>query len=942
MATLFRAKKRVARAAIAALLIALAGDVAACSPPQSTTVAVRSALPARGDTRVTIERVHHFEIPLRHALRVPSTVEITGTIDKLPYNAEIRAAVTCQANGPWHLIGGRAFIAVNGTWRFPNAVLEPAPAGQLASCQLMAFVADPMSETIVDQQTLDAKAYHLSTVVDLEVDPRLNPKPASSLVIDSVGGQSRGQGHLFVPWQFGMRGSSHGLPSSTELVALAACDRSPEWHALTSITPNADGRWLSSPLTLPRARPGMQCTLAVIAAETGTVKPTYSSTELAAHRGARSETIHLTQRPLFLSLRSITDDAGALYAVDQSVRDRETDAIALEHEIAIARIAGDVLPWDVKVFIAVQPAGSARSLLFGPATLQAPGTWILDNARVVMPALNVRGRRMRAVASRDALHGRALTAAELQAVTLGASEIVQVTAPAPKRCASVTGRVSQVNGGAEFVQTIMPPAPVVHLEGELRGRCPDLSGWLAIGGGPNRRWHLTRLTPNREGRWRTTITLPFADDGEAEPAREVAIVVAPEAFDATPIDETWLDAFAAANESTSLVVRLLPAPSRTWTRWDAVTGGHAGMPPLLSISKVAALTFVLILATVAVAWVLRRVPSVAHACRDWFNGVRDGRAGIARHPHAGTAYEGRLCHELAEARAQVERRFKPRIEALRSKLEDCRRRSTDLATHLRAMVQGSRRIVQSSISRFMHHTSLALMTASEVPFNLVAFRVLDEPDLFTVVMSTSFSIALPISAYWAGLTARRWEARSRHVTALLIATLGTISVALWAINEIRVAHLSNVAPGFVEQHPALSLAFIPVNVLIVLAAALLAFLYHDSVEGFAEATRKHDRLEKVSARFAQAIARKEARLAAERVRLDAHYGARQAFYLSVYERYRPAASSHRAVPATRIIIAPPPPKDQAADADPAIPKVPGAPASNGNGHSTGADHELHS
>src|SRR5262249_12253959 len=139
------------------------------------------------------------------------------------------------------------------------------------------------------------------------------------------------------------------------------------------------------------------------------------------------------------------------------------------------------------------------------------------------------------------------------------------------------------------------------------------------------------------------------------------------------------------------------------------------------------------------------------------------------------------------------------------------------------------REIHTGVSTTVHHAALVLLSTGELAFNLVAFKTLREADLFTFVMSLSVGVAFPVAAYFGGLVARRWQSRTTHVTALLGTTAVVLLFALWGVNEIRVAHLRAVDPGFLQRNPALNLAFIPVNLLVVLAASLLAFLRHDSV-----------------------------------------------------------------------------------------------------------------
>src|SRR5438045_1800204 len=66
-------------------------------------------------------------------------------------------------------------------------------------------------------------------------------------------------------------------------------------------------------------------------------------------------------------------------------------------------------------------------------------------------------------------------------------------------------------------------------------------------------------------------------------------------------------------------------------------------------------------------------------------------------------------------------------------------------------------------------------------------------------------------------------------------------LALWGVNEIRIAHLNHIDPALLLQNPTLRFAFIPVNLLVLTAASLLAYLRHDAIEGYEDAQGKREK-----------------------------------------------------------------------------------------------------
>jgi hypothetical protein len=931
---------RTNRMLIPVLILAITAVVGSAAPAPAQTLPVRSTEPTRSGSRTAIDRVHRLDT-VQQPLQVPNEVEVTGTIDDLPYNAQIRLAIRCQDDGPWRVIAGSAFVSPTRTWQFPRTTLVPS-ATTVGACDLIAFVADPMRETLLDDEALSAKAYSLSTVVKIVVDPRLSLRSHGAVVVQSVASQSiRAGRRLDVPWRFFVSGTSQ-IASSERLVPLFACGQRTDWVAAGAVTPGPDGIWTSASLSLPQARPGSECALVVIASSS-TSKDRYTAEELAEYRGARSQLVELIQRPVYLSVRVITDSFGVVYVVDDMLRDRPTESIALNRDVATVRVASEPLPDGVKVFIALQPYGFSQWLLFGPLMMQQPETWIADNVRVVMTGVPALSRSVRAVASTEALHGRALSAEELRVMTLGVSEVVQVTAPAAPRCRTAIARLAQVEG-AELAEATTIDAPSVRIEGELRHTCQGFGNWLGLRQRATGQWRLLRLHPEANGHWRETLALPAAERSERDPVRDVTLFVAPESFGSIPVDEPWLKAFAASEAPTLLTVTLPYVPRRfPWSRpagseWVArvAEGGERAMTQQLSIWRIAAPLGFWILAAITVAWAFVLLPRAVRGLRDWLNGRLDGRAGITQGSAATTPYENLLQHGCDEARARVDHRFKPPIDAMRRLVDVWRGELERLQAHIGSLRTGSRQLPHASISSPAHHSAFFVMTVSEVAWNLAAFRVLDEPDPLTVVMSLSVSTAFPVAAYFVGLTARRWEARTKAITVLLFTTVTVILIALLAINEIRIAHLSNVDPAIVQRHPTLHMAFVPVNLLIVFVTALLAFLRHDSVEGFAETRRAHDRLTKKIAKKEQKIAKRETRLSARLRRIDAQYGKRKAYYAGIYARH------HRKTPPTTGVGGGP---TASASGDTRGGDVSMTtflvPPPNGNGHSTGVHDAQH-
>lgn len=149
--------------------------------------------------------------------------------------------------------------------------------------------------------------------------------------------------------------------------------------------------------------------------------------------------------------------------------------------------------------------------------------------------------------------------------------------------------------------------------------------------------------------------------------------------------------------------------------------------------------------------------------------------------------------------------------------------------------------VQIYLSRPVHFFLLLLLTAGEMAFNLVAFNIYREPALYTALMALAVVVSVPLCAWFIGLWVRQWPPPWWKTAIKLIVVLGILTWVLFGVNRIRVAYLRMLAPEFLAAHPELEWAFLAVNGIVVLGAALVTYLAHDPQPGFAEAKRKVDR-----------------------------------------------------------------------------------------------------
>ena len=148
------------------------------------------------------------------------------------------------------------------------------------------------------------------------------------------------------------------------------------------------------------------------------------------------------------------------------------------------------------------------------------------------------------------------------------------------------------------------------------------------------------------------------------------------------------------------------------------------------------------------------------------------------------------------------------------------------------------------ISKPTHLVLLALLTIGEMAFNLVAFNVMREPGLYTVLMALAVAFAIPICAWATGVWVRQWPPPWWKTALKLLVVITALAAVLVGINRVRIAYLQERSPEFVARHPELSTAFFAVNIIILVAAALVTYLAHDPEPGFEDVKRRLDRCQR--------------------------------------------------------------------------------------------------
>ncbi|MGH7961799.1 MAG: hypothetical protein ACRERD_08230 [Candidatus Binatia bacterium] len=227
----------------------------------------------------------------------------------------------------------------------------------------------------------------------------------------------------------------------------------------------------------------------------------------------------------------------------------------------------------------------------------------------------------------------------------------------------------------------------------------------------------------------------------------------------------------------------------------------------------------------------------------WWNAHLDARKNIPSPEATALSETEREIQSSANTSIRkAEQRFAKRADPVESKLAELRKALQEISEpeYLRLQEKTGRRDVLIGLSFPLYLTLLGALTIGEMIFNIAAFNVFQEPALYTLLMALAVGVAVPICAHVVGMWLRQWPPPWWKTAIYLVSLVAIIVPVLAAMNRARLAYLQELAPEFVTAHPELNTAFLAINLLIVMAAALLSYLAHDPEPGFAEAKAKLD------------------------------------------------------------------------------------------------------
>jgi hypothetical protein len=569
-------------------------------------------------------------------------------------------------------------------------------------------------------------------------------------------------------------------------------------------------------------------------------------------------------------------------------------------------IEADQLPTDVRVWQLLRCDGCGTWLAFGPAELLESGRYLFVHPRFRFPARPLATRYVTmAIASRESLEGRALTAGDIAKTAVGLSRIMPLehTAPAKAPKASVT--LVTINGDPIDTKA----GPILSF-GLLTMICkagplaPNQAVFVGYRDPSSGRWLFHGATPAGE-HYRVLASIAPVSDPPQEGANSTLVPVLAESLptDRAIDEEWWTEMTTAVGEAVPLSLPSLPWYRRAgqWLTATAATISTLGIadnddpasqPREVSmnwsnLSYLAALllTSLLLLFLLLLAWRHRTGARVV------LNARLDARARRDTSAVGSQPFE-RVIQAWTDGKTlAIQKRTTTRLAKLRGELSPCedQLQTTYEPEYERLKTKTGRHDASVALGSTAHRTLLFVLTVGESAFNLAVFYVFREPAVYTLLMALAIAVAIPICAFSVGLWIRRWQTPWIGTAFKLLTTTCVLGLALVGLNHVRMAHLSTVAPAFVREHPELNTAFLSFNAMIFLAAAMVTYWAHDPEENFAEAKHKIERLRKRAARLRSAIAVLEDQLRSDIEQQKEHGKYYAALYRTVLERRsRPA------------------------------------------------------
>jgi NADH:ubiquinone oxidoreductase subunit 4 (subunit M) len=128
--------------------------------------------------------------------------------------------------------------------------------------------------------------------------------------------------------------------------------------------------------------------------------------------------------------------------------------------------------------------------------------------------------------------------------------------------------------------------------------------------------------------------------------------------------------------------------------------------------------------------------------------------------------------------------------------------------------------------------------AGEIPLNALVFQIFGENQIMTWVMAAIIGLSVPLAAHFIGIKFREESEGYRFGNIFKgILAFGTIVAALYGLSVMRQTYLSEFREelGLTEMLVETSFMFFWLNIAVLAAAIMIAYLSHDPAPGYQEA-----------------------------------------------------------------------------------------------------------
>lgn len=151
------------------------------------------------------------------------------------------------------------------------------------------------------------------------------------------------------------------------------------------------------------------------------------------------------------------------------------------------------------------------------------------------------------------------------------------------------------------------------------------------------------------------------------------------------------------------------------------------------------------------------------------------------------------------------------------------------------------------IPHWLYIVLATLIFLGEIPLNALVFQIFGENQIMTWVMAFVIGLSVPITAHFIGIKIREHGQGFSIGNALkALVAMGTVTAALYGISVLRRDYLGEFkdALGLTDVLVQDSSLFFLLNLAVLGAAIMVAYLSHDSIPGFEDADKDYQKAQR--------------------------------------------------------------------------------------------------